>query len=118
MTATGRKKPRKNQPVRERPLSLAVRAHVSADNAQVLVHDAGGNGLASLYRKAGLPESLLAVFRVAVDAVNSTGLDGGERDFERYRARVIARILSQCEDFSPDDLDYLVSKLGDVLTVA
>jgi len=53
-----------------------------------------------------------------VDAVNSTGLDGGERDFERYRARVITRILSQCEDFAPDDLDYLVSKLGDMLTPA
>ena len=98
--------------------ALAVRAHVPAENAQVLVHDAGGNGLASLYRKAGLPNSLLPVFRVAVDAVNSTGLDGGERDFERYRARVITRVLSQCEDFSSDDLDYLVDKLGDVLTPA
>lgn len=98
--------------------ALAVRARVPAENAQVLVHDAGGNGLASLYRKAGLPEGLLPVFRVAVDAVNSTGLDGGERDFERYRARVITRVLSQCEDFSTDDLDYLVNKLGDVLTPA
>lgn len=98
--------------------ALAVRANVPAENAQILVHDAGGNGLASLYRTAGLPESLLPVFRVAVDAVNSTALDGGERDFERYRARVIARILSQCEDFAPDDLDYLVSKLGDMLTAA
>jgi uncharacterized protein (DUF2336 family) len=98
--------------------SLAVRAHVPSENAQVLVRDPGGNGLASLYRKARLPDSLLPVFRVAVDTVNSTGLDGGERDFERYRARVITRILSQCEDFAPDDLDYLVSKLGDVLTAA
>ncbi len=98
--------------------ALAVRAHVPVENAQVLVHDPGGNGMASLYRKAGMPDSLLAVFRVAIDAVNSTGLDGGERDFERYRARVIARILSQCEDFSPDDLDYLVSKLGDMLAPA
>jgi uncharacterized protein (DUF2336 family) len=98
--------------------ALAVRARVPVENAQLLVHDAGGNGLASLYRKAGLPDRLLPVFRVAVDAVNSTGLDGGERDFERYRARVITRILSQCEDFSPDDLDYLVGKLGDLLTVA
>jgi uncharacterized protein (DUF2336 family) len=99
-------------------LALAVRAQVPAENAQVLVRDAGGKGLASLYRKAELPEGLLPVFRVAVDAVNSTGLDGGERDFERYRARVITRILSQCDDFAPDDLDYLVSKLGDVLTAA
>jgi uncharacterized protein (DUF2336 family) len=98
--------------------ALAVCAHVPAENAQILVRDPGGNGLASLYRKAGLPDSLLPVFRVAVEAVNSTGLDGGERDFERYRARVIARVLSQCEDFSSDDLDYLVGKLGDVLTPA
>ena len=97
--------------------ALAVRARVPVENAQILVHDAGGNGLGSLYRKAGLPENLLPVFRVAVDAVNGTGLDGGERDLERYRGRVITRILSQCEDFGPDDLDYLVGKLGDVLTL-
>lgn len=98
--------------------ALAVLAGVPVENAQILVHDAGGNGLASLYRKAGLPDGLLAVFRVAVDATNSTGLDGGERDLERYRGRVITRILSQCEDFAPDDLEYLVGKLGDVLTAA
>jgi uncharacterized protein (DUF2336 family) len=98
--------------------ALAVLAGVPAANAAILVHDAGGNGLASLYRKAGLPEGLLPVFRVAVDAANSTALDGGERDLERYRGRVITRILSQCEDFAPDDLDYLVGKLGDVLTAA
>jgi uncharacterized protein (DUF2336 family) len=99
-------------------IALAVRAQVPAENAQLLVRDPGGKGLASLYQKAGLPANLLPVFRVAVDAVNSTGLDGGDRDFERYRARVISRVLSQCEDFSPDDLDYLVSKLGDMLTPA
>lgn len=95
--------------------ALAALAGVPAANAQILVHDAGGNGLASLYRKAGLPDGLLPVFRVAVDAANSTGLDGGERDLERYRGRVITRILSQCEDFAPDDLEYLVGKLGDML---
>lgn len=98
-------------------IALAVRAGVPVENAQILVHDAGGNGLASLYRKADLPENLLPVFRVAVDAANSTGLDGGERDFERYRSRVITRVLSQCEDFGPDDLDYLVGKLGDLLSL-
>jgi uncharacterized protein (DUF2336 family) len=98
-------------------IALAVRAGVPVENAQILVHDAGGNGLASLYRKADLPESLLPVFRVAVDAANSTGLDGGERDFERYRSRVITRVLSQCEDFGPEDLEYLVGKLGDLLAL-
>ncbi|HUN39990.1 MAG TPA: DUF2336 domain-containing protein [Acetobacteraceae bacterium] len=98
-------------------IALAVRARVPVENAQILVHDAGGKGLASLYRKAGLPETLLPVFQVAVEAANSTGLDGGERDFERYRSRVITRVLSQCEDFGPDDLDYLVGKLGDLLSL-
>jgi len=98
-------------------MALAVRARVPVENAQILVHDAGGNGLASLYRKAGLPESLLPVFQVAVEAADSTGLDGGERDFERYRGRVITRVLSQCEDFAPDDLEYLVAKLGDMLSL-
>ncbi|HUB43363.1 MAG TPA: DUF2336 domain-containing protein [Acetobacteraceae bacterium] len=98
-------------------IALAVRAGVPVENAQILVHDPGGKGLASLYRKADLPESLLPVFRVAVDAANSTGLDGGERDFERYRSRVITRVLSQCEDFGPEDLEYLVGKLGDLLSL-
>lgn len=98
--------------------ALAIRAHVPVENAQILIQDAGGNGLASLYRKAGFPEALLPIFRVAVDAVKSTGFDGGDRDLERYRGRVITRILSQCEDFAPDDLDYLVQKLGDVLAPA
>jgi uncharacterized protein (DUF2336 family) len=98
--------------------ALAVKAHVPVENAHILVHDAGGNGLASLYRKAGMPEPLLPMFRLAVEAANSTALDGGEHDFERYRGRVITRVLSQCDNFAADDLDYLVEKLGDVLAVA
>jgi uncharacterized protein (DUF2336 family) len=98
-------------------IALAVQARVPLENAQILVHDAGGNGLASLYRKAGLPENLLPIFRVAVEAANSTDLDGGDYDFERYRSRVITRVLSQCDDFGPDDLDYLVGKLGDLLSL-
>jgi len=98
--------------------ALAVLADVPVENARILVHDQGGNGLPSLYRKTGLPDELLGLFRLAVEAATSTGLDGGARDLERYRGRVITRILSQCEEFAPDDLDYLVDKLGDVLPAA
>ena len=44
--------------------------------------------------------------------------DGGERDHERYRARVITRILTQFEDFPAEELDYMLTKLGSALTVA
>jgi len=99
-------------------MALAMMAHIPVHNARILIHDAGPNGLASLYEKAGMPPRLLAAVRVAVDVVRGTEFDGGERDRERHRSRVITRILTQFEDLPQEDLDYLLDKLGDVLTVA
>jgi uncharacterized protein (DUF2336 family) len=98
--------------------ALAVMAKVPLANARILIDDAGGNGLTSLYARAGLPERLLPAVRIAIDVVEGTSFDGGEHDIERYRARVIARILTQFEGFDRDDLDYLLDKLGDVLHAA
>ena len=71
----------------------------------------------SLYEKAGMPTRLLAAVRVALDVVRGTEFDGGERDRERYRSRVITRILTQFEDLPQEDLDYLLDKLSDMLTL-
>lgn len=98
-------------------MAMAVMARVPVQNARILIQDAGPNGLASLYEKAGMPLRLLPAVRVAVDVVCGTEFDGGNRDRERFRSRVITRILTQFEDLPQDDLDYLVDKLGDVLTV-
>ncbi len=99
-------------------VAMAVMAKVPAMNARILIHDAGPNGLTSLYVRADMPARLLPAVRVALDVVRGTEFDGGERDRERYRSRVITRILTQFEDLAQDDLDYLLDKLGDVLTVA
>jgi uncharacterized protein (DUF2336 family) len=99
-------------------MALAVMAKIPVLNARILIHDAGPNGLTSLYERAGMPARLLPAVRVAVDVVRGTEFDGGDRDRERYRSRVITRILTQFEDLPQEDLDYLVDKLGDVLTVA
>jgi len=98
-------------------VAMAVMAKVPVANARILVHDAGPNGLASLYEKAGMPPRLLPAVRVAVSVVLGTEFDGGERDHERYRSRVITRILTQFEDLPQEDLDYLLDKLSDVLRV-
>jgi uncharacterized protein (DUF2336 family) len=98
--------------------AMAVMANVPLTNARILIQDAGPNGLASLYERAGMPQRLLPALRVAVDVVRGTEYDGGERDRERYRSRVITRILTQFEDLPQEDLDYLLDRLGDVLTVA
>jgi uncharacterized protein (DUF2336 family) len=97
-------------------MAMAVMADVPVINARILIHDAGPNGLASLYEKAGMPPRLLPAVRVAADVVRGTEFDGGEHDRERYRSRVITRILTQFEDLPQEDLDYLVDKLGDVLS--
>jgi uncharacterized protein (DUF2336 family) len=98
--------------------AMAAMANVPLVNARILIHEAGKLGLKSLYAKTGLPPRLLPAIRVAVDVVHETGMDGGERDRERYRARVIERILTQYEDMGPEDAEYLLAKLGDIVTLA
>ncbi|MGB4101894.1 MAG: DUF2336 domain-containing protein [Alphaproteobacteria bacterium] len=95
--------------------SIAVMSNVPLVNARILIHDAGRLGLKSLYDKSGMPPRLLSAVRVALDVVRETELDGEERDMERYRARVIERILTQFEDMQQEDIDYLLDKLGDVM---
>jgi uncharacterized protein (DUF2336 family) len=97
--------------------AMAALAQVPIENARRLIHDAGPNGLASLYEKAGLPARLLPAVRAALEVLREVSFDGGERDHERYRARVITRILTQFEDFPAEELDYMLTKLGSALTV-
>ena len=93
-------------------MALAVMAKIPVLNARILIHDAGPNGLTSLYERAGMPARLLPAVRVAVDVVRGTEFDGGDRDRERYRSRVITRILTQFEDLPQEDLDYLAGQIG------
>lgn len=98
-------------------MAMAVMADVPVANARILIHDAGEKGLVSLYERTGMPARLLPAVRVALNVVHGTEFDGGERDKERYRSRVITRILTQFQDLPQEDVDYLLDKLGDVLTV-
>jgi uncharacterized protein (DUF2336 family) len=95
--------------------AMAVKSDVSIDNAQLLIHEPSRRGLAALYRKAAMPEGLYGVVRAAVDVVDETGFDGQARDLERFRARVISRVLTLVDDVDATDADYLLNKLGDVL---
>jgi uncharacterized protein (DUF2336 family) len=73
-------------------LSDLPRARVSA-----LLHDRGGASLQALLRRAGLPESTFAAFRVALEAIHEVGFVdtiGGEA---RLRRRMVERVLTHCE---------------------
>jgi len=98
--------------------ALAIMANVPLINARILIHDGGQLGLKSIYSRTGMPMQLLPAVRVAIDVVHETEMDGGTHDRERYRARVIERVLTQFEDMNPEDIDYLLNKLSDVLNIA
>lgn len=94
--------------------AMAVMTNVPIVNARLLIHDAGRLGLKSIYEKSGLPLKFLPAIRVAMDVLKETEMDGGEHDRERFRSRVIERILTQYEDLGEEDLNYLLSKIGDM----
>jgi uncharacterized protein (DUF2336 family) len=98
--------------------ALAVKAEVPLENAQLLIHDGSRHGFQAIYRKAVLPEPLFAAMRAAIDVVDETGFDGNPRDLERFRSRVISRVLTLVETVASADADYLLDKLGDVLVHA
>lgn len=93
-------------------VAIAHLANVPVANARILLHDAGTNGLASLYQKSGLPPAFLPVVRAAIDVMHETRMDGGDNDLQRFRTRVVTRVLTQFEEFNQADLDYLLGKLA------
>jgi len=95
--------------------AMAIKGNVPVANAQILIHEPSRRGLAALYRQAMMPENLFDVVRAAVDVVGETGFDGNARDVERFRVRVISRILTVTSSVSASDADYLISKLGDIV---
>jgi len=98
--------------------AFALLADVNITNARMLIHDAGLLGFKSLYERTGMPKALQQAFRVAVEVARETRLDGEEGDRERYRRRMIERILTQYEDLAAEDVDYLLNKLGNLARAA
>jgi uncharacterized protein (DUF2336 family) len=95
-------------------VAMGIKSDVPLDNAQILIHEPSRRGLAALYRRAAMPDALFGAVRAAVDVVDELRFDGEPRDLERFRARVISRVLL-VETLDAADTDYLVDKLGDVL---
>lgn len=98
--------------------ALATLSGVTITNARMLIHDSGPLGFKSVYEKSGMPRQLHAAFRVAVEVARETRYDGEEGDRDRYKSRMIQRILTQYEDLAVEDVDYLLNKLGNMARAA
>ena len=98
--------------------AMAELAGISLVNARHLIYDEGKLGLQSVFTKARLPASHYPAVRAAVDVSRETTYDGGDQDRERYRRRMIERVLTQYGDLGVviegDDLDYLLKKMGEL----
>ncbi len=99
--------------------ALAALAQIPLVNARTLIHDKGVLGLEALYEKAGLPQEMFSVFRIAIDAFNKIELDGEEYDVERFTRRMMEQITTASGEDStmdPEDIDFLLDRLERIST--
>ena len=96
--------------------ALARLANLPVVNARKLIYDPGKRGLEAVYRRAQLPMNHLPIARAAVAIAADLHYDGESDDRERFKRRMIERMLTQYdflgEDFDPDDIEYLLAKLN------
>jgi uncharacterized protein (DUF2336 family) len=77
--------------------SLAELSDLPQARVSALLHDRGAAGLQALLRRAGLPESTFAAFRVALEALHETGFVDDAGSAARLRRRMVERVLTHCE---------------------
>lgn len=91
--------------------AFAELAGLPHEKATQLFHDAGPLGLKALMQRSGLAPKLMPAFRVAIDVMRETPLDGEPGDRERFRDKMLERILTGFQGLPPDDLGYLLERL-------
>lgn len=92
--------------------AMSTLAGIPMSNVYTLIHDKGDLGLRSLFDKCHLPIQLLDICRAAIKVAEETNYDGMANDRQRFRDRMIERVLTMSEDINGDDLDYLISKMA------
>ena len=77
--------------------ALAELSDLPQARVTALLHDRGGTGLLALLKRAGLPESTFAAFRVALEALHENGFIDDAGGAARLRRRMVERVLTHCE---------------------
>lgn len=95
--------------------AMAVLADVPVTNARMLIHDSGKLGMERLYERAGLPVALFPAVRAALDIADQTDYRSADYDRNSYSRTVIERMLTNMEDLRPEDADYLLRRLDDLI---
>jgi len=77
--------------------ALAELSGLPQVRVSALLHDRGGASVHALLRRAGLPESTFAAFRIALDVSHETGFADTLGGAARLRRRMVERVLTHCE---------------------
>jgi uncharacterized protein (DUF2336 family) len=77
--------------------ALAELSELPRSRVAALLHDRGGASLSALLKRAGLPESTFAAFRVALEADREIGFVDTVGGVARLRRRMVERVLTHCE---------------------
>jgi uncharacterized protein (DUF2336 family) len=97
-------------------VALSVLGKIPLGAARALVHDAGSLGLPAVLDRADVPQELFPVFQVAVSVADQTEYDGGSHDRERFRRRMLERILTYMEDpgseLGEGNAEYLLKRFS------
>jgi uncharacterized protein (DUF2336 family) len=95
--------------------AMAARSEIPLSNARILIHDSSRQGLEALYKRASMPAAAVGVVRAAVEVADETNFDGAEQNLERFRSRVITRVLMMAEKTNSDHAAPMLDKLWEVL---
>ena len=77
--------------------ALAELSDLPRSRVAALLHDRGSASLLALLKRAGLPESTFAAFRIALEADREIGFVDSAGGASRLRRRMVERVLTHCE---------------------
>jgi uncharacterized protein (DUF2336 family) len=77
--------------------ALAELSDLPLARVSALLGDRGGASLQALLKRAGLPESTFAAFRVALEVCHEIGFADSMGTAARLRRRMVERVLTRCE---------------------
>ncbi|MAK60837.1 MAG: hypothetical protein CMK09_07655 [Ponticaulis sp.] len=91
--------------------SLAELSGIPHQKMWLLLHDAGSLGLKKVFEYAGLPKGMYMPFQMAISVYHELDYDGREGDRDRFKKRMVERVLTQFQNIPKGDLDYLLDRL-------
>ncbi len=89
--------------------AMAALAGISIINARKLIYDPGIAGLKSLCETVKIAPLCLPLVQSALGIVQEIQMvDYGNKSIEKFRARVVARLLTSIDDMNEKDMEYLL----------